>query len=262
MALAAVEAQYYVLLNSDVEVTPDWLAPLEEILDTMPDVAAVSPKILSYTNKDSFEYAGASGGFIDIFGYPFCRGRVLTAIEKDEGQYDNARETFWTSGACMIVRSEVFHALGGFDEKFFAHMEEIDLCWRMHIAGYRTMVEPRSVVYHLGGGTLPNNSPRKLYLNYRNNLAMLYKNAPKQFRRRTLMVRMFLDIASAAVYFCVGKFAFARAVFSAHADFARWKPELRRQHRNEDNPPVGNIYRGSIVFRYLFGRRICPEIFR
>ena len=264
LALERVEADYFLLMNSDVEVGSGWVEPLVAVLDRQADVAAVSPKLLSCNDKRCFEYAGASGGFIDWLGYPFCRGRVLSSIEQDCGQYDTERDVFWTSGACMLVRSEVFRRLGGFDSKFFAHMEEIDLCWRMHLAGYRTVVEPHSAVYHLGGGTLPNNTSHKLYLNYRNNLAMLYKNAPGRLRHITLFVRMFLDAGSALIYFLTGHFDFGRTVFRAHIDYSRWKPELRAQraefratHCRPDKPDTlkGNIYRGSIVLRYILGFR-------
>ncbi|GHU98386.1 glycosyl transferase [Bacteroidia bacterium] len=269
LALERVEADYYLIMNSDVEVTPGWTAPLIAALDAHADVAAVSPKILSCNDKRYFEYAGASGGFIDWLGYPFCRGRVLAEVEQDRGQHDGEREIFWTSGACMLIRSNVFWELGGFDVKFFAHMEEIDLCWRMHLAGYKTMVQPQSVVYHLGGGTLPNNNPQKLYLNYRNNLAMIYKCSMRPSRHLTLFLRMFMDAGAAMVYFATGNFAFARKVFLAHADYTRWKPELRRQRaalkerycsddelcRAADSIIAPNIYRGSIVARYFLGCR-------
>ncbi len=179
-ALEQVAADCYVLLNSDVEVEEGWLGPLAKLMASNERIAALAPKILSYDRPGYFEYAGASGGFLDAFGYPFCRGRILDTIEQDDGQYDTSRDVFWASGACMMVRADVFRKLGGFDGDFFAHMEEIDFCWRAQLAGYRIMVEPRSRVFHLGGGTLPNNSPRKLYLNYRNNLSMLYKNLSKR----------------------------------------------------------------------------------
>ena len=166
------QTDYYILLNSDVETPPGWCEPLIEMLVARPDVAAVAPKVLSYAERGAFEYAGASGGFIDALGYPFCRGRILGTVECDAGQYDDAREVFWATGACFACRTDVFHSLGGFDASFFAHQEELDLCWRMWSAGWKIMVEPRSTVYHLGAGTLPP-SPQKLYLNYRNNLAML-----------------------------------------------------------------------------------------
>ena len=269
LALERVDTDYFLLMNSDVEATPGWLEPLVAVLDRQADVAAVSPKILSCADRSRFEYAGASGGFIDWLGYPFCRGRILSSIEYDNGQYDTPRDTFWTSGACMLIRSEVFRRMGGFDAKFFAHMEEIDLCWRMHLAGYRTMVEPRSTVYHLGGGTLPNNTARKLYLNYRNNLAMLYKNSPGRLRHVTLFLRMFLDAGSALVYFFTGHFDLGRTVFRAHSDYRRWKPELRAQRAelidsyglsNRRDILDANVYRGSIVARYFLGFRRFGEM--
>ncbi|MDR0511193.1 MAG: glycosyltransferase family 2 protein [Rikenellaceae bacterium] len=263
LALALIEADCYVLLNSDVEVTPGWIEPLKAMLDSDPKVAAVSPKLLSWTERASFEYAGASGGFIDMLGYPFCRGRILSTTECDRGQYDDPRPVFWASGAAMMLRGELFHRLGGFDGKFFAHMEEIDLCWRLQLAGYRIMVEPRSTVYHLGGGSLPNNSPRKIYLNYRNNMAMLYKNLPRPHRRLTLLARMFLDMGSAAVYLLTGRFAFASAVWRAHADYCRWKPELRAQRAATpcvDAARLPTIYRRSIILRYMLGRKRFPAM--
>ena len=169
-ALERVDAEFFILLNSDVEVTAGWVEPLVATLTNHRTVAAVAPKLRSYGHREYFEYAGAAGGYIDILGYPFCRGRILSTLEKDCGQYDSAQEVFWASGAAFCCRADVFRMLGGFDADFFAHMEEIDLCWRMQLAGYKVMVEPHSVVYHLGGGTMPNESPRKLYLNYRNNL--------------------------------------------------------------------------------------------
>ena len=178
IALQKVEASYFVLLNSDIEVTEGWLTPLENFMEQNIDVAACQPKILSYNNKDTFEYAGAAGGFIDKFGYPFCRGRMFDSVEKDTGQYDSCTDIFWASGACIMIRSDAYFRCMGLDQDFFAHMEEIDLCWRFHNAGYRVSFVPDSIVYHVGGGTLPYNSQKKIYLNYRNNLYMLYKNLP------------------------------------------------------------------------------------
>ena len=192
-ALKQVEADYFLLLNSDVEVPAGWIVPLIETLDTHPEVAAVSPKIRSFAEPERFEYAGAAGGFIDCLGYPFCRGRILDSIETDEGQHDDAREVFWASGACMLVRSEVFRLLDGFDADFFAHMEEIDFCWRAQLAGYKIRVEPRSMVFHVGGGTLPNDNPQKIYLNFRNNLCMLFKNLSPYTFWPVLFTRMLLD---------------------------------------------------------------------
>ena len=215
-ALAGLNAEYFVLLNSDVEVTEGWLDPLVRTLDGDGSVAAVSPKIRSFGEPDKFEYAGAAGGFIDFLGYPFCRGRILDSIESDKGQYDDPREVFWASGACMAVRADVFRSLGGFDGDFFAHMEEIDFCWRAQLAGYAVRVEPRSCVLHVGGGTLPNNSPQKIYLNFRNNLCMLFKNLSPLSFWPVLFARMALDGAAALVFRVQGRPEFLRHVFRSH----------------------------------------------
>ena len=188
-ALERIEAEYFVLLNSDVETPPGWLEPLLDCLRRHPDVAVVSPKLLSFRDRGRFEYAGASGGFIDFLGYPFCRGRILRSVECDAGQYDDARDVFWVSGAAFCCRADVFRALGGFDADFFAHMEEIDLCWRMQLAGWRVRVVPESRVYHLGGGTLATDSPAKVFYNHRNDLAMLYKCASPWQRAVVAVVR-------------------------------------------------------------------------
>ncbi len=258
-ALAEVDAECFVLLNSDVEVTEGWLAPLVDVLENDASVAAVAPKLLALASPDHFEYAGAAGGFIDILGYPFCRGRILSTIERDEGQYDTPREVFWASGAAFCCRAKVFRELGGFDADFFAHMEEIDLCWRMQLAGYRIMAEPRSTVYHLGGGTLPNESPAKLYLNYRNNLAMLFKCAPPAQRMLVAVVRPLTDLLSAVIYMIKGKPALAAATLKAYRDFMamhRTLADKRRRVRGERKSESGLIYRGSVILRYMAGRHV------
>lgn len=257
-ALKQVEADYFLLLNSDVEVPAGWIAPLMETLDTHPEVAAVSPKIRSFAEPERFEYAGAAGGFIDCLGYPFCRGRILDSIETDEGQYDDAREVFWASGACMLVRSEVFRKLGGFDADFFAHMEEIDFCWRAQLAGYKIRVEPRSMVFHVGGGTLPNDNPQKIYLNFRNNLCMLFKNLSPYTFWPVLFTRMVLDGAAAIVFLLQGKPAFFKKVFRAHLDFHKQRKSLHRKRRIIQQQRLARphgIFRGSIVLCHAFGRR-------
>ncbi|MBE5032846.1 glycosyltransferase family 2 protein [Gallalistipes aquisgranensis] len=257
-ALAQLEADYFVLLNSDVETPRGWLGPLVERMESDPSIVALAPKLLAYGDRGRFEYAGASGGFLDMLGYPFCRGRILSTLERDEGQYDTAREVFWASGACMVVRAGMFRELGGFDGKFFAHMEEIDLCWRAQLRGYRVWIEPRSRVWHLGGGTLPNNTPRKIYLNYRNNLAMLYKNLPAGRVEAILFLRMVLDGLSALVFLLQGRPDFFREVFRAHMDFHRRRGELREQRRRIQDGAVASprmIYGGSIILRYLLGKR-------
>ena len=263
-ALSRIEADCYVLLNSDVEVEEGWLNPLVARLAADEKVAALAPKIISYERKSDFEYAGAAGGFIDCFGYPFCRGRILDTIEKDQGQYDTAREVFWASGACMVVRADLFHKLGGFDGDFFAHMEEIDLCWRMQLAGYRVMVEPRSRVFHLGGGTLPNNSARKLYLNYRNNLSMLFKNLSRRSLLPVLFARMVLDGMSAMVFLLQRRPDFFKVVFRAHMDFYHALGTLRIKRRVIQQSRIAsassNIYKGSIILRHALGKRTFDHL--
>ena len=257
-AMRHIDSDYAVLLNSDVETPDGWLAPLVETLDADPEVAAVAPKLLSEKHRDEFEYAGASGGFIDMFGYPFCRGRILRSIERDEGQYDDARDVFWATGAAFCCRTDVFRTLGGFDGDFFAHMEEIDLCWRMQLAGWRIRIEPRSHVYHLGGGTLSTTSPQKIFYNHRNNLAMLYKCAPAWQRALVAVVRPMLDLLAALSYLGSGNVAGFRAVGRAWAEFIREHgalAEKRRAVRASCRRESHEIYRGSILLRYTFGLR-------
>lgn len=258
LALEQVEADYFILLNSDVRPSPGWCGPLVKALEEDEKLFAVQPKILSFAEPGRFEYAGASGGFIDMLGYPFCRGRILSTVEYDLGQYDVPRDVFWASGACMACRASVFRELGGFDADFFAHMEEIDLCWRAQLAGYRNAVRPESVVWHVGGGTLPNNSPRKIYFNFRNNLAMLYKNLSRWRFRAVLPFRMVLDGASAAVFLMQGNGSFFRAVLRAHRDFYRWRGKLRHERTAIQSSAVARpsgYYKGSVLLRYFFGKR-------
>jgi hypothetical protein len=224
-AIALIDSEYVVLLNSDVEVTSNWLAPLLAYMDTHPDVAAVQPKIRSDRNRAFFEHAGAAGGFINSLGYPYCRGRILWKVEQDHGQYDTPVEVHWTSGACMCVRTKIYKDLGGLDAAFFAHMEEIDLCWRMRNAGWKLACVPDSTVYHLGGGALSYDSPRKTYLNHRNNLLMIYKNKKHPFG--VLFVRFFLDYAAAFFYLLQGRWGAFKAVFAARWDYHR----MRRTYR-------------------------------
>lgn len=251
------EFDYFLLLNSDVEVTPGWLIPLVEIMRSDDTIGAVMPKLLAYGREEYFEYAGACGGFIDALGYPFCRGRIFGRVEKDKGQYDTVRDIFWATGAAMLVRAELWRDLGGLDEAFFAHMEEIDFCWRLQREGYRVAVCPRSVVYHVGGGALPATSPRKTYLNFRNNLAMLYKNLSRGAFAGVYFVRFWADALQAAAYLLTGKSSFAGAVLRGHRDFWRMRPKLARQRGKEGFALPGGqvLYRGSVALRYLFGRR-------
>lgn len=220
-ALAQTNAEYTVLLNSDVETPEGWLAPLLDYLNTHPDTAAVQPKIRSWRNRSFFEHAGAAGGYLNALGYPYCRGRILWHVEEDKGQYDTPAEVDWTSGACMCVRTQVYKDCGGLDATFFAHMEEIDLCWRMRNKGWKLACLPQSVVYHLGGGSLHYDSPRKTYLNHRNNLLMIAKN--KQHPFGVLFVRFFLDYAAALFYLLQGRWAACKAVFQARRDYHRLK---------------------------------------
>lgn len=298
-AMAQVEAEYFILLNSDILVPRNWLEPLVSFMDTHPQAGICQPKMLSegkhqelcmeatgekdLTGRfvpqrgkegelsggkhETFEYAGACGGYMDVLGFPFCRGRVLSSVEEDNGQYDDAARVFWASGACMVVRSCVWRELGGLDEAFFAHMEEIDFCWRAQLAGYQVWAVPQSHVFHVGGGTLPNNSPRKLFFNYRNNLLMLYKNLPVSegweafgFRsgNRSLYIflRMCVDWLTAIIYLLQLKWSFFTSVFKAHRDFFRMKrnaaitlPDNRR------NLPYG-IWPKSMLVSRLLGRPV------
>lgn len=255
-ALQEVDADYYVLLNSDVEVTKGWLDDLTFFMEEHPQVGICQPKMLSVSDKGSFEYAGAAGGFIDRYGYPFCRGRILSNIEKDLGQYDEPIEVFWATGACLMVRASLYHHLGGLDDSFFAHMEEIDLCWRAKLLGYEVWCVPASKVYHVGGGTLPNNSPRKLYLNYRNNLLMLYKNLPEKIRSSRIFVRMVLDGASALVYILTGKWSYFKSVWNAHRDYFRMRKEIDPSPFTDERNNIG-LYNRSIVLRFfLSGKKL------
>ncbi len=220
-AIAQVDSEYTVLLNSDVEVTEGWLDPLLAYLDTHTDVAAVQPKIRSWLKRSHFEHAGAAGGYLSKLYFPYCRGRILWHVEEDKGQYDTTAEVDWTSGACMCVRTNVYKECGGLDAAFFAHMEEIDLCWRMRNAGWRLVCLPQSVVYHLGGGALSYESPRKTYLNHRNNLLMIYKN--KQHPCGVLFVRGLLDYVAACFYLLQGRWGAFKAVFQARRDYRKMK---------------------------------------
>ena len=251
-ALKNINAEYFVLINSDIEVTKDWLSPLVNLMDNNKNVVACHPKVLSYNNKQMFEYAGASGGFIDNLGYPFCRGRVFDKIEKDIGQYNDSIEIFWATGACFIVRSVSFWEVGGFDEDFFAHQEEIDLCWRFKNKGYIIMVEPKSVVYHVGGGTLSVTSPLKTYLNFRNNLSMLFKNLPLFYLFIVIPLRLFLD--GIAAFFLLRQEKGVRhflAVIKAHFSFYFKIPKLigKRQKIQQKYHLTGKIKR-SILWKY------------
>lgn len=258
-ALAQIRADYYVLLNSDVEVTPGWLAPLRELLNERPEVAAVQPKILSYRQKHLFEYAGAGGGFIDVLGYPFCRGRVFDHLEQDKGQYDDVRAVFWTSGACMMIRSAKFHEHHGFDEDLFAHMEEIDLCWKLNRSGSRVLYCGTSKVYHYGAGTLGYHHPRKTYLNFRNGLSLIFKHLGPGEMIWKLPLRMGLDWVAALVFLMKGEGKNFLSVLRAHTHFvkqlATLKKKRREIHINFPGYPKENIHPGLIIFDYYLRKR-------
>lgn len=226
-ALSKIEAEYFLLLNSDIEVTPHWLEPMVDFMDANPDVAACQPKLLSIYNRNSFEYAGACGGFIDKYGYPFCRGRIFDTVEEDRGQYDTVMDILWATGAALMIRSGDYNAAGGLDGRFFAHNEEIDLCWRLRIMGRRVCCVPASVVYHVGGGTLPKSNPMKTYLNFRNNLTMLYKCLPDKELKSVMRMRLVLDyVAAFQMLILKRNFGEFKAVFKARKDFKNWKHDF------------------------------------
>lgn len=252
-ALRQVEAEYYVLLNSDVEVTPGWLTPLTNLLDQNPHIAAVQPKILAYNEKDRFEYAGAAGGFIDSMGYPFCRGRVFDETEKDSGQYNDTREVFWATGACLVIRSNVYHDLKGLDEDFFAHMEEIDLCWKIQRAGHKIFYCGESSVYHVGAGTLSKSNPRKTYYNFRNGLSLVYKHWSSGQLFWKLPFRFLLDYVAAGKFLISGKGGDARAVLRAHYHFIKkfGKNRAKRKALKQFPFTTKNIYPRLIIWDHF-----------
>lgn len=231
-ALKQVDAEYYLLLNSDIEVTHHWLTPMTEYLDNHPDVAACQPKLLSIFDKDRFEYAGASGGYLDHLGYPFCRGRIFETVEEDNGQYDYATDILWATGAALMIRSKDYWEAGGLDGRFFAHNEEIDLCWRLRIRGRRIVCLPESYVYHVGGGTLPKGNPMKTFLNFRNNLTMLYKCLPEENLKRVMRWRWWLDYLAAWEMLIlkrnVGDF---KAIYRARRAFKRWRKDFEADRK-------------------------------
>ncbi|HEX6335104.1 MAG TPA: glycosyltransferase family 2 protein [Flavisolibacter sp.] len=263
-ALRSVQADYYALLNSDVEVTAGWLEPIIDLLEQDKRNAACQPKIRSFNRPDHFEYAGAAGGWIDAFGYPFSRGRIFDTVEKDSGSYDEPRQIFWASGAAFVVKSNVYHELGGFDNFFFAHQEEIDLCWRMQLEGYRVFCQPRSIVYHVGGGMLPQGNARKTFLNFRNNMIMLAKNLTWSELWWKIPFRMGLDQVSAVRSLLSGNGRTFRAVIRGHLAFISW---MFSKHavRARGSRPLANlegVYRGNIAWQYFVRkRRTFRELF-
>ena len=260
--LREIQAEYYVILNSDIEVTEGWLDPLVKTLDNQKDVAAVMPKILAWERPEYFEHAGAAGGFIDKFGYPFCRGRILNHIEKDRGQYDQVTDVFWATGACVCLRADLFHKFGGFDDFMFAHMEEIDLCWRLKNHGYRILFIPSSRIFHVGGGTLPNEHPRKLYLNFRNNLILLYKNLPARLKTRVLFIRLLLDGLAAFKFLLSFKPLHFAAIIKAHIHFYKVLPEYREKLTSKGirDLPDGMLKASVLYNFYVRGKKTFDQL--
>jgi GT2 family glycosyltransferase len=266
LALQHIKAKYYVLLNSDVEVSQNWLWPMYNLLEKNPTIAACQPKVLSYKDKAYFEYAGAGGGFIDFLGYPFCRGRIFEKLEKDTGQYNDTQQVFWATGACLFIKADIYHMVGGLDDDFFAHMEEIDLCWRIQSIGYQIYYQGNSTVYHVGGGTLSKNNPQKTYLNFRNSLIMLLKNLPKRELFWKFPARFLLDSLAVFWFLLTESPHHVWAIIRAYGDFVK-KIEKYRKKRNrtlkkslkQNNKP---IYTGSIVLSYFIRRKTnFKEIF-
>lgn len=255
--LQKVSSDYYVLLNSDVEVTPNWIKPVISLMESDKSIAACQPKILSYTEKSKFEYAGACGGWIDKFGYPFSRGRVFDFCETDEGQYDDVAEIFWATGAALFVRASIFHELNGFDESFFAHQEEIDLCWRMKRAGYKIFVEPAAVVYHVGGGTLPAGNERKVFLNFRNNLMMLSKNLSVSEKLWKIPSRIFLDNIAALQALTKKDAKTFKAIQKAHFAFLKWNLNQEKEVGllKIKLQKMTGVFDGSVVVKYFIEKK-------
>ncbi len=258
-ALAQVEAEYYLLLNSDIEVTHHWLTPLLEFMDSHPEVAACQPKLLSMDDRDRFEYAGASGGFLDRLGYPFCRGRVFDTVEPDDGQYNYCTEIMWATGACLLIRGKDYWSVGGLDGRFFAHNEEIDLCWRLRLLGRKIYCVPESEVYHVGGGTLPKGNPMKTFLNFRNNLTMLYKNLPDADLHPVMRWRWFLDYLAAIEMLLLNhSLSDCKAIFRARRAFKKWLPNFKEDRERIQQTRVPEAARDrkpySILWQY-YGKK-------
>lgn len=256
-ALAQVDEEYAVLLNSDVEVTRGWLSPMTQLLDSNPEVAACQPKLLSFKQKDFFEYAGAAGGFIDKWGYTFCRGRIFNTVERDSGQYDDTTDVFWATGAALMIRNEVYKNNGGLDGRFFAHMEEIDLCWRLRSRGYRIACVPQSHVYHVGGATLKKENPQKTYLNFRNNLLMIYKNAPDCQLKKIMLFRKVFDNVAALKFLASGDYAAFKAVRKARRDFKAMRSGYDKARAENMKLAVTTripeVLKSSILYKYYLG---------
>jgi GT2 family glycosyltransferase len=258
-SLSQIEATYYILLSADFEVTTGWFNPLHKLIESDHTIAAVQPKIRYQKDKKMFEYAGASGAYLDIFGYPFCRGRIFFDIEEDRGQYDDIKEVFWASGGCFMVKSDLYHRFGGLDDDFFAHMEEIDLCWRFKNNGYKIMICPESIVYHVGGSVISYGSPQKVFRNYRNGLILLVKNLPLSELLWKLPIRWNLDVIAAYRALLCGKSAEFFAIMKAHISFLfgikKWFRKREKSRANIKNPNLKGIYPGSIVWQYFVNKK-------
>jgi GT2 family glycosyltransferase len=264
-ALQQVSTDYYILLNSDVEVEPGWIEPIIGLMEDNASIGACQPKILTHAAKNMFEYAGACGGWLDKFGYPFARGRMFNVLEEDKGQYNQVQPCFWASGAAMFVRADMYHILGGLDEYFFAHQEEIDFCWRLQLAGYKVYVQPSSVVYHVGGGTLPKGNHQKDFLNFRNNLVMLAKNFPLSAALWKIPFRVLLDIIAAYKELFSGNFRTYIAIAKAHFYFIKWL--LLNKNRSvfpiSKNGKLNGMFNGSVVWQYFIKKKtMFSEIIR
>ena len=265
-ALSQLNHEYVVLLNSDVEVSAYWLKTALDFLDTHPEVVVLQPKLLDYKDKTAFEYAGASGGFLDIYGYPFCRGRIFTTVETDLGQYDKPTEVFWASGACLFIRLKDYREAGGLDKNFFAHQEEIDLCWRLKARGKKVVCFPQSMVYHVGGATLKMEHPRKTFLNFRNNLLMVYKNLPEKYYRKAMLFRLFFDHLAALHFLLKGYPANALSVLKARRDFHRQKKSYRIIRKENLEKTVNELPSGillhSVLWKYyILNQKKYKQIF-
>ncbi|MBR4930185.1 MAG: glycosyltransferase family 2 protein [Bacteroidaceae bacterium] len=265
LALEQVDAEFYLLLNNDVQVGADWLSPLLEYMDKNPHVAACQPKLLCHWDRTRFEYAGASGGYIDAWGYPYCRGRVMGTVEEDKGQYDEPASLLWATGAALMIRREAYWQAGGLDGRFFAHQEEIDLCWRLRSRGYGIACVPQSRVWHVGGGTLPKDSPHKTYLNFRNNLLLLYKNLPSERLETVMRVRFWLDALASVQFLLTGKWGSFLAVWRGRRDFFRMRPQFvadrERNLKAAVLSPVPEQTAVSILWQYYArGKKTFKEI--
>ncbi len=256
-AISQIEEEYLILLNSDIEVTGNWIDPVLELMDSNSEIAAAQPRILSYRQKEYFEYAGAAGGMMDKYGYPFCKGRIFQHLEKDESQYTGSYPIFWATGACLFIKKQAFELVGGFDASYFAHMEEIDLCWRLQHKGFKIFYCGESSIYHLGGGTLDYNNPRKTFLNFRNNLRTLIKNLPESERQKILRIRFFLDMVAAIQFLLKGQTKLATAVVKAYREINAEKSNLisQRELIQPSDSFSETIYPKSILFQFYIKRK-------